>query len=200
MKVSKEKAAQNRVALVEAAARLFRERGIDGVGVAEIGKAAGLTHGALYAHFESKDALAAEALAYGLERAHQRMARGPDGHAPGLAELLDHYLSKERRDDLAGGCAMAASASEIARQDGAVSACFSEGFERMATLFEAQLGADGAMAARERALAMVAAMIGGIAMSRAAVKASPALADEILAAVRQAIDRLAGEAIPPRAR
>jgi AcrR family transcriptional regulator len=61
MKVTKEKATENRAALVRAASRLFRERGIDGVGVAEISKKAGLTHGALYAQFPSKEALAAEA-------------------------------------------------------------------------------------------------------------------------------------------
>ena len=63
MKVSKEQVAQNREALIQAAARMFREHGIDGVGVAEICKRAGLTHGALYAQFASKNALAAEAFA-----------------------------------------------------------------------------------------------------------------------------------------
>jgi AcrR family transcriptional regulator len=61
MKVTKEKATENRAALLRAASRLFQERGIDGVGVAEISKKAGLTHGALYAQFPSKEALAAEA-------------------------------------------------------------------------------------------------------------------------------------------
>ena len=60
VKVTKEKSAENRAALIETAARMFRERGIDGVGVAEISKAAGLTHGALYAQFPSKQALVAE--------------------------------------------------------------------------------------------------------------------------------------------
>src|SRR5271168_5425660 len=84
MKVTKEKSAENRTALVETSARLFRERGIDGVGVAEISKAAGLTHGALYAQFQSKQALAAEALAQGLARGHARMTTSkPDG-APTL--------------------------------------------------------------------------------------------------------------------
>ena len=73
MKVSKKKVAENRDALVRAAGRLFRERGIDGVGIAEICQQAGLTHGALYAQFPSKEALAAEALADGVNRGHLRM-------------------------------------------------------------------------------------------------------------------------------
>ena len=81
MKVTKQQAAANRAALVQAADRLFRERGIDGVGVAEISKRAGLTHGALYAQFSSKEALAAEALAYGIDRRHARlMSDATDAH------------------------------------------------------------------------------------------------------------------------
>lgn len=67
MRVSREKAAQNRIAILQAASHLFRKRGIDGVGVAEIAKEAGLTHGALYAHFPSKDALVAEAFSHGFQ-------------------------------------------------------------------------------------------------------------------------------------
>src|SRR3989454_1676257 len=78
LKVTKEKAAENRAALVQAAGRLFRERGIDGVGVAEISKKAGLTHGALYAQFPSKEALAAEAFASGLDRSYAYMTAGKD--------------------------------------------------------------------------------------------------------------------------
>ena len=93
MKVSKEQAAQNRAKLIETAARLMRERGIDGVGVAEIGKAAGLTHGALYAHFPSNDALAAEALAFGLELGHRRLT------APRNASIRERSCSAEGRSD-----------------------------------------------------------------------------------------------------
>ncbi|MBN3763217.1 TetR/AcrR family transcriptional regulator [Burkholderia sp. Ac-20365] len=194
MKVSKEKAAQNRAALVETAARLFRERGIDGVGVAEIGKAAGLTHGALYAHFASKEELAAEALAYGLQIGHERMTRTPEGRAPGLSELLDSYLSEEKRDDIANGCAMAASASEIGRQDETISARYSEGFEKMTAVFEKHLHAHKVKGdLREKAVAMSSALIGAIAASRAVLKSRPELANEILRAARRAVGDIAGE-------
>src|SRR5271167_3550999 len=106
MKVTKEKSAENRAALIETAGRMFRERGIDGVGVAEISKAAGLTHEALYAQFPSKQALVAEALGQGLAGSDARMtASKPDG-APTLFDLLDRYLALDHRDNLAGGCAM----------------------------------------------------------------------------------------------
>src|SRR5277367_2333162 len=107
MKVTKEKSAENRAALVKTAARLFRERGIDGV--AEIGKAAGLTHGALYGQFPSKQALVAEALTHGMA-ASQAYMTAPESHgAPTLSDQLDRYLALDHRDNLAGGCAMAAS-------------------------------------------------------------------------------------------
>src|SRR6185312_10941555 len=112
VKVTKEKSAENRAALINTAARMFRERGVDGVGVAEISKAAGLTHGALYAQFPSKQALAAEALAHGLARSHASMTAPKPHGAPTLSDHLDLYLSLDHRDNLADGCAMAASASE----------------------------------------------------------------------------------------
>ncbi len=197
MKVTKVQAAANRAALIRAAARLFRERGIDGVGVAEICKSAGLTHGALYAQFPSKDALAAEALAYGLDRSLARMTAPRDNHRPALTDYLDVYLSSRHRDDLADGCPMTASASEIARQDEAISAQFSDGFERTVEAVQSALEPTttaSTAAARQRALAITAAMIGGIAAARGVYKACPDLSDEILTAVRQVLGEVGGEA------
>ena len=199
VKVTKEKAAENRAALIKTAGRMFRERGIDGVGVAEISKAAGLTHGALYAQFPSKQALVAEALAQGLTGSHGRMAASaPDG-APTLFELLNRYLALDHRDNLAGGCAMAASASEIARQDEAVSARFAEGFEQMVGMVQAALEMTTSTADdRARALTITAAMIGGVAMARAAAKSRPDLSDEIMTAVRRVLGEVGGEDGEPR--
>lgn len=185
MKVTKEKSAENRAALVETASRLFRERGIDGVGVAEISKAAGLTHGALYGQFPSKQALVAEALAHGIEVGHARMTAPRPHGAPTLSDQLDLYLTPRHRDNLAGGCAMAASASEIARQDEAVSARFAEGFEQMVGMVQAALEtATPTKDAGARALTITAAMIGGLAMARAVAKSRPDLSEEIITAVR----------------
>src|SRR5882724_7569963 len=197
MKVSKEQVAQNREALVQAAARLFRERGIDGVGVAEICKQAGLTHGALYAQFPSKEALAAEALADGVARANGWMTARLEGREPTLTDHLDAYLSSQHRDDLGGGCAMAASASEIARQPRDVSVAFTDGFGQLVGIIECTLAKSGSAAERRRrALAITAAMIGGVAAARATAKASPALSDDILVAVRRLLDEVGAEAKP----
>ena len=135
--MTKERSAQNRRALVRAAGKLFRGHGIDGVGVAEIGKEAGLTHGALYAQFASNEALAAEALADGLERSYARLMGGAKGLTPSIGDHLDSFISKRHRDNIVQGCAMAASGSEVARHDKSVSRSFAEGFERNARAVEA---------------------------------------------------------------
>jgi TetR/AcrR family transcriptional repressor of nem operon len=192
LKVSKRQAAQNRQALVDAAGRMFREHGIDGVGVAEICKQAGLTHGALYAQFGSKDALAAAALTDNLHRKYDQMTAPIGGHDPNLSDYLDYYLSSQHRDNLGEGCAMAASASEIGRQGEAISAGFTDGFERMVEAIERSLGDRGTSAdRRQAALAIGAAMIGGIAAARATAKANPALSDDILVSLRRVLERLA---------
>ena len=194
MKVTKEKAAENRAALVRAASRLFRERGIDGVGVAEISKKAGLTHGALYAQFPSKEALAAEAFASSANRGLERMTGGRDGRPATLTDFLDHYLSFDHRDNLATSCPMSASASEIGRQDKVVGERFTEGFEQFVALIERGLGASPVKAVNhQRALAMMAALIGGVAASRAVAKTNPKLSNEILQAVRRIVGEVGGE-------
>ena len=194
MKVTKEKAAENRAALVQAAGRLFRERGIDGVGVAEISKKAGLTHGALYAQFPSKEALAAEAFASVMNGKLEEMTVDRDGRPATLTDYLDRYLSFDHRDNLATGCPMSASASEVARQDKVVCERFTEGFEQLVALMERRLGASSVKAEnRQRALAMMAAMIGGVAASRAVAKADPKLSNEILRAVRRVVGAVAGK-------
>ncbi len=201
MKVSREQVAQNRDALVQAAGRLFRERGIDGVGVAEICKQAGLTHGALYAQFPSKEALAAEALADGVARSNAWMTARRGAREPTLTDHLDAYLSSQHRNELEKGCAMAASASEIARQPDNVSVAFTDGFSQLVDVIERSLAKTGsAPDRRQRALAITSAMIGGLAASRATSKASPALSDDILVAMRRVLGELGGEANAKRAR
>lgn len=194
MKVTKEKAAENRRALVRASSKLFREHGIDGVGVAEIGKEAGLTHGALYAQFPSKDALAAEALADGLERSYARMIACSKDAAPTIGDYLDWYINKRHRDSIAKGCAMAASGSEVARQDRSVSRSFAEGFDRMARAIETVLDDTPISAtARERALTLAAAEIGTIIVARGVAKSNPSLSAEILSASRRVLGEVGGE-------
>ncbi len=174
MKVTKAKATENRAALVQAAGSLFRERGINGVGVAEISKKAGLTHGALYAQFPSKEALAAEAFAAAFKRGFERMTADRDGRPATLTDYLDYYLSFDHRDNVATSCAMSACVSEVARQDKVLCDRVTE-------------------ENRQRALAMMAAMIGGVAASRAIAKADPKLSNQLLRAVRRIVGEVGGE-------
>jgi TetR/AcrR family transcriptional repressor of nem operon len=191
MRISKEKAAENRAALIRAASKLFRERGIDGVGVAEISKEAGLTHGALYAHFKSKEELALEALSYGLDQTASRMYSATVNGMPDLGAYLDDYFALDCRDDYASRCPMSASASEIGRQDKALSARFSEGYMMMVRAFERQIadnepGTD----ALARAMVVVATMIGSLAVARGTAKGNPQVSEQVLKAARTMLDEM----------
>jgi len=194
MKISKEKAEANRAALIETASRLFRQKGIDGVGVAEISKSAGLTHGALYAHFPSKEALAAEALAWSLEQSNAKLYSGTVDGEPDLERFLSDYLSVDRRDDYADHCAMAASASEIGRQDAVISSKFTEGYLVLVRAFERRVAANNqAVDALATAMGIVAAMIGALSVARATAKARPEVSAQVLQGVRAMIDAALGK-------
>ncbi|WP_274426310.1 TetR/AcrR family transcriptional regulator [Chelativorans sp. YIM 93263] len=198
MRVSKEKAAENRAALLRAASELFRQRGIDGVGVAEVAKAAGLTHGALYAHFASKDALVAEAFSYGFERNLEGTRASAPDERRSFEDHLTDLFSIRARDNLTGGCPMTASASEIGRQGEDVSARFASAFERVANALEESLEDQIPQPERRRlAIATVAAQIGAIVVSRAVAKANNSLSDEVLRSTRATISE-AGKIGPRR--
>lgn len=191
MRISKEKAAENRAALIRAASKLFRERGIDGVGVAEISKAAGLTHGALYAHFKSKEELALAALKHGFAQSGADLHDGSEDGVPDVTRFLDQCLSLEGRDDYSRHCPISASASEIGRQDKALSAGFAEGFMTIARAFERHIAADRPDAdALSRAMVTVCAVVGGIAVARGAAKGDPVLSERVLVATRKVVDEL----------
>lgn len=176
MKVTKAQAQANRAHIVETASSLFRQRGYDGVGVAELMAAAGFTHGGFYKHFGSKADLMAEAAACGLSQ----NASGTEGG--GVADYLRQYLSREHRDNPASGCTLAALASDAARQPDAVKAVFADGLERLLETLQAA----SEQAERARRLGVIATLVGAITLSRACPDNSP-LADEILQACR---DRL----------
>jgi len=198
MKVSKAQAAENRQGILDAAARLYRERGLTGVGVADITRDAGLTHGGLYRHFESKDALVREACA----RAFDWSIAPLDGHTPNasVADRIQSYLSPQHRDAPGSGCPAAALAVDAARAGGELSQVFADGIERNIQRF-AQLLADSEPAApagtapqdadeataaaaaatrRAHAMQVLATMVGGLVLARATAAAQPGLSEEIL--------------------
>ncbi|APA87202.1 TetR/AcrR family transcriptional regulator [Paraburkholderia sprentiae WSM5005] len=183
MKITKAQAQANRERVVETASKLFRERGYDGVGVADLMAAAGFTHGGFYKQFRSKADLMAESAACGIA---QTVALSAGVEAP---EFVRYYVSREHRDTRATGCTMAALGGDAARQPEAVRATFAAGIESLLAALSpdgtASDGADPAQA-RARALDILAHTVGAIIMSRACPDDSP-LADEILAVCRDEI-------------
>jgi TetR/AcrR family transcriptional repressor of nem operon len=186
--VSKKATELNRDSLLRAASRLFRQKGIDGVGVAEIAKEAGLTHGALYKHFPSKDALAAEAFYHAIATRNAARGVSDEERTRSFEERLDAMFSIKHRDNLANGCPMTASASEIARQGTGVAASFMRSFNEAVENLEVSIkGKMPASRRRELAVSALAAQIGAIAVARAVVKIDPSLSEEVLRSVRQTV-------------
>jgi len=181
MRVSREKAAENRERIVETASRMFRERGFEGVGVDAIMKRAGLTHGGFYGHFRSKDDLAAEAVTCALERGVENQ-----GCYRNLRDLVAGYLSERHCADRANGCAIAALGGDIVRQRDGVRRRLTAGVRVQLDRFTRLLKEGTAARRRKRAIATLAGMVGALTLARAVD--DPALSKEILAAARDAFD------------
>ncbi|HUH64696.1 MAG TPA: helix-turn-helix domain-containing protein [Terracidiphilus sp.] len=169
---AKETAAKHERILKEAS-RLFRERGFENVTVGEVMKAAGLTHGAFYAHFGSKEELEKAAIVYGQGLSAGR-ARSYGGTKKGRQAYADRFLSSWHRDHPGEGCSMAALAQEVARSAPEIRAAFEAGFEEI-------LSAKGGD--RKEAIFETAALTGAVALARAVH--DPRLSEEILESVRQ---------------
>lgn len=183
MKVTKAQAQANRAHVVETASTLFRERGFDGVGVADLMGAAGFTHGGFYKHFRSKADLMAESAACGMAQT-VALSAGVDA-----SEFVRLYLAREHRDSRATGCTMAALGGDAARQPEAVRAIFADGIEKLlAALIQERDSSDGADLAGVRAdcLDIMAHAVGAMVLSRACPDDSQ-LADEILTVCRDKI-------------
>jgi TetR/AcrR family transcriptional repressor of nem operon len=183
MKVTKAQAQENRAHIVATASALFRERGYDGVGIAELMAAAGFTHGGFYKHFRSKADLIAEAAATTMSRAVAESA-GSD-----LAEFFKSYVSRVHRDARGVGCTMAALCGDAARQPESIKATFAAGIDSMATTLEREVAAlrnVDQRDARAKVIDTFAHAVGAVVLSRACPDDSP-LADEILEVCRRKI-------------
>lgn len=188
MKVSKAQAAEHRAGIVDAAARLYREKGLSGVGVAEITRDAGLTHGGLYRHFESKDALAREACLRAFEWTITPLdGLGHDDHASSMEKLqamVDSYLSTRHRDHPGEGCPAAALATDAARAGPEMSEVFAQGVERNIQRFMHVLEGEP-VEKRARTMVVLSSMVGALALARATAAGNPALSEEILRTLRE---------------
>jgi TetR/AcrR family transcriptional repressor of nem operon len=177
MRVTREKAAENRARIVATAARLFREKGFDGVGLDAIMKEAGLTHGGFYGHFSSKEDLMAEAVARAVEQ-----GAGWQSRYTNVADFVSYYLSESHFADRANGCVLAALGGDVARRGEGVRSGVTS-YVRTALEWLAGLCRGTPAARRRRAITTLAGVVGAMTLARAVE--DPGLSDEILSTARQ---------------
>jgi AcrR family transcriptional regulator len=158
--------------IIEAAGRRLKRDGIDGSGVATLMADAGLTNGAFYAHFDSKEDLVASTVADQLREQRERYT------TQSLEEIVRGYLSPQHRDDREGGCPSAALLDEIVRSSDAVKRAYTDGQLAIIDDAAARLAPDDPQSARVQALGVFASMVGTLQVSRAL--ADPRLSDEVL--------------------
>jgi TetR/AcrR family transcriptional repressor of nem operon len=184
MRITKQRAAENRVRVVDEAARLFREKGFDGVGVAELMAAAGMTHGGFYNHFSSKDEVEAAACAAVFETAIARIgavaeATDPAARAKDFAAYRARYVSAKSRDSSGASCPMVAFAGDVSRQSEPVRAAYAQGLAAYLDAF-----AKASDLPRREAIQAFAGLVGALTLARSVAASDPALSDEIVAAAR----------------
>ena len=168
MKVSRAQAEKNRDRVIDVAAALFRERGFDGIGLASLMKAAGLTHGGFYGQFKSKEDLAAQASGRALAENLRKWSSVIDGAAGDpLREIVAFYLSEDHRDAPGQGCAVAALGADAARHGGALRSTFTEGVGVYLEILAKIMPGDSTAEKRRKAMATLAEMVGAIVLARA---------------------------------
>ena len=185
MRVSGAQFQENRNRILMEASRLFRERGFEAVSVAEVMKAAGLTHGGFYGHFKSKDDLIAQAALAASAPILEgwREEAQADGPAA-LKAIAGRYLSSEHRDGRGEGCVMAALGPEIARLDAAARGPVTEVAQGIVEVLQALTPGDSPAERRRRAIATYAGWVGAMVLARAS--ADEAFSREVLEAVAEA--------------
>jgi TetR/AcrR family transcriptional repressor of nem operon len=188
--ITKQQATENREAIVTAADGLFREHGVDAVGLNELMGAAGLTRGGFYNHFASKNALVdtvlAKAMADGLDNLDRAITTAQARGSDPLTERIDWYLSPEHRADIEHGCPNSSFAGDARRMDPPARARYAKGLAANLDRLTQTIHTSG-LSERERrarAIALFSEMAGALLLSRAIADADPALADEILESAR----------------
>ncbi|HAE50041.1 MAG: TetR family transcriptional regulator [Tistrella sp.] len=167
MRVSRAQAAENRENVINVASRLFREHGFDGIGLKDLMKGAGLTQGAFYKQFASKEDLAAQASRRAFESVSHRwsdaLAAAPEDP---FAAAVAFYLSAEHCDETPEGCPIAALGTDAARQGSTVRASFEEGIRERLDNLRRLMGADESGGAEDAAMAALSTMVGALILSR----------------------------------
>jgi TetR/AcrR family transcriptional repressor of nem operon len=195
MRYSREHKLETHARIVKRASVRLREKGAHGIGVADLMKDAGLTHGGFYAHFDSREALVIEAFAHAMDRSTERWRKIGETTAPDkrLAMIVDSYLTPVHRDDPGHGCAIPTLGAEIARESPKTRKAFAAKLEQMIDMMSDQIPDISRKAARKQAMSAIATMMGTLVMAR--VAGTGEFSEEILAAGREAV---LGRAVAPK--
>jgi TetR/AcrR family transcriptional repressor of nem operon len=187
MRYSKEHKFQTHARIVKKASVKLREKGAHGIGVADLMKDAGLTHGGFYAHFDSREALVIEAFTHAMDRstARWRKIAGEAQPEKRLSKIVNTYLAPTHRDDPGHGCAVPALGAEIARESARTRRVFAGKLEQMIEMLVDQIHGAPRKSARKQAIAALATMMGSLVMAR--VAGTGEFSDEILKSGRDAV-------------
>jgi TetR/AcrR family transcriptional repressor of nem operon len=186
MRVSRIQAAENRQTVINVASRLFRGRGFDGIGLKDLMKGAGLTQGAFYKQFASKDDLAAQASRRALESAFSRWSAAAAANPKDpLGAVIAFYLSTEHREERMDGCPIVALGSDAARQGRDVKASFEAGIKAHLEVLGRLIAETDGEAPQGKAMAILSTMVGALTLSR--VVNDPDLAQAFLDAAAEQV-------------
>lgn len=182
MRYSREHKQETHDRIVKKASVRLREKGAHGIGVADLMKEAGLTHGGFYAHFDSREALVIEAFAYAMDRSMEHWRKQSDQVAPEkqLAQIVETYLSALHRDNPGHGCSIPALGAEIARESPKTRKAFAGKLDEMVEMMTDFIPNLPRKAARKQAIATLATMAGTMLLAR--IAGSSELSDEVLKA------------------
>ena len=187
MRYSREHKLETHARIVKKASVRLREKGAHGIGVADLMKEAGLTHGGFYAHFDSREALVIEAFTHAMDRSTERWRKLAEQTSPEqrVAAIVDSYLTPMHRDDPGHGCAIPTLGAEIARESPRTRKAFAAKLEQMIDAIAAQIPDLPRKAARKQATAAIATMMGTLVMAR--VAGNGEFSEEILSSGREAV-------------
>jgi TetR/AcrR family transcriptional regulator, transcriptional repressor for nem operon len=168
MRVSRDQAEKNRQTVINVASQLFREHGFDGIGLKDLMEAAGLTQGAFYKQFASKDDLAAQASERALESAFRRWLSAAEANPKDpLGAVIALYLSAGHREERGDGCPVVALGADAARQGAEVKASFEAGIRKYLDLLGSWIGGPDGEDSTDKAMAVLSTMVGAMVLSRA---------------------------------
>ena len=187
MRYSREHKQETHARIVKKASVRLREKGAHGIGVADLMKEAGLTHGGFYAHFDSREALVIEAFAYAMDRSTERWRKIAE-QTPldkRLATIVETYLTPVHRDDPGHGCAVPTLGAEIARESPKTRRAFAAKLDQMIDMLADQIPDVPRKAARKQAMATLATMMGTLVLSR--IAGTGEFSGEMLGAGREAV-------------